>query len=398
MKKVRIITHYYNSINYGGCLQAYALCYFLSKFKFEPEQISFSGFGFSLGFEKSGIHNFFRKLKGKNFFDKIYEIGWRIIQKIQVPKTNKYKSAEEKLGWKDKRQQAFYHFNQELIPHTQTVYTEETIASCVDDYDAFITGSDQVWNYTWYSPAYFLDFVPSTKTKLSYAASLGLDTLTEKQREAMRNSLKDYKAVSVREEKAVDLIKDLSPVQPVCVLDPTLLLERADWENIAKEYPITEKYVFCYFLGSNKKERKLAKQYAKKHGLKLLTIPHASGVVHLEDKGFGDYRLYDVSPEQFLWLVKNAECIFTDSFHAVVFSNIFEKQYFVFNRKSNGEMSGRITNITKLFNTENRFCTGKERENFSYIQSLPKIDYSIPNERLKQEKEYSIQFLLNNLK
>ncbi len=397
MKKIGIITHYYKSLNFGGNLQAYALCKCLDKNGFKVEQISFPISCKAYGFEKQ---SYFEKLKKFSFSKRIDLIFNSINYRIKNYRLDRYKKKNKNKLKKemDDRYLSFFNFQNFLIPHTKIVFNENSIVNTVNEYDAFITGSDQVWNYTWYSPAYFLDFVPSTKIKISYAASLGLDTLTEKQREIMRNSLKDFTAVSVREEKAVDLIKDLSPVQPVCVLDPTLLLEREDWENIAKEYPIQEKYLFCYFLGDNKKSRNLAKQYAKKTHLKIVTIANVSTIAFLEDKSFGDILLKNVSPEQFLWLVKNAECIFTDSFHAVVFSSIFEKQYFVFNRESNGEMSGRITNITKLFNTESRFCAGKERENFLYIQGLPVIDYSFPNERLKQEKEYSIQFLLNNLK
>ena len=143
---------------------------------------------------------------------------------------------------------------------------------------------------------------------------------------------------------------------------------------------IEEKYVFCYFLGENNKERKIAREFAKLHNLRLVTIPHAGGIIQSIDRNFGDKRLYDASPEHFLSLIKYAEFIFTDSFHAVLFSNIYQKQYFVFNRSSKGEMSSRIVDITKLFHQEDRFCAGKEKEKLEYITLLPNIDYTQENE------------------
>ena len=154
-------------------------------------------------------------------------------------------------------------------------------------------------------------------------------------------------------------------------------------------------YVFCYFLGKNKKERRIATEYAKKHNLKLVTIGYASKVM-VEDKNFGNVRLYDTTPGQFIELIKNAKYVFTDSFHAVVFSKIFEKQYFVFNRDERGSMSSRIRTITSLFETEERFCYG-ERENLGYVESLTDIDYAKPLLKFEEKKKESIDFLLGAL-
>ena len=217
------------------------------------------------------------------------------------------------------------------------------------------------------------------------------------QKKIFKNSLSDFKAVSVREKSAEDLIKDLSPVPVQTVLDPTLLLQKEDWDEICSERIVNEDYVFCYFLGENKRSRRLAAEFAKKNGLKLVTIPHAGGWIKLADRKFGDEKLFDATPNDFLSLIKHAKYVFTDSFHAVVFSYIYQKQYFIFNRDKARSMSSRITDITELFNTQERFCFNKTRESMQYIETLEPIDYTKPNPTFEELRQRSMDFLKDNL-
>lgn len=383
--KIGIITIYFKSTNYGGNLQAYALCEALLKQGCDAEQIAFlrknANKSILKRFFSDGLINFFRKS-----IRHAKETVLAPFSHIEAKKLNLY----------SRREKAFSHFNVAVIPHSERCYTDVTIAECVTDYDCFITGSDQVWNFAWYSPAHFLDFVPSDKIKMSYAASIARDDLSEEQKEIFRKSLADYKAVSVREKSAEKLLEGLSPVGVQTVLDPTLLLAKEDWDKVCADRVIEDAYIFCYFLGDNRKERQIAKKFAEAKGLKLVALPHTAGI-KLKDRKFGDERLYDVSPEQFLSLIKHAAYVLTDSFHAVVFSNIYEKQYFVFNRSKRGEMSSRIVDVTGLFGQQDRFCAGKEREKLSYIASLADIDYTKEKPIFEQRKAESIEFLKKNL-
>lgn len=385
MKKIGIITHYYKNKNYGGVLQAYALCKVLQKQNYQAEQICYQ-------------HAFARQSRLKSLFSQgiagFFKQSFRYAKRLIVKPFEKLE--EKKHDIYNRREQAFLYFSDREIAHSEKVYTKATISKSVDDYDAFITGSDQVWNVDGYDASYFLDFVPCDKLKISYAASVAKESLTQAEQEIFKKNLRDYKAVSVREENAVGLLKDLSPVTPQWALDPTLLLSRSDWDEVCEERLIDEKYIFCYFLGDNKKERQLAKETAKRQGVKLVTLPYVSGI-KLMDRNFGDERKFDVTPQQFLSLIKHAESVFTDSFHAVVFSNVYQKNYFVFNRNKKGTMRSRIVDATKLFGQEERYCSGKERENIDYIQSLPSIDYTKDNLELERCKRSSLQFLKDNL-
>lgn len=380
MKKIGIITHYYKTTNFGGALQAYALCHRIRKNGLCVEQVAYEFAkvkqpeNFLARIKRHGIRGFLGKLKSKTY---------NKINKKKARKINEIKHA------------SFDHFLNETIPHSSKTYKNNNIQSSIDDYDCFVTGSDQVWNG--YNHTYFLDFVPSSKKKISYAASIGRDYITDEQKGIFKNSLKDYDAVSVREPSSIKLIEDLSPVPVVSTLDPTLLLEKEDWDKVSSKRLIEEEYIFCYFLGDYKKTRKLVNEFAKKHGLKIACIPYTAGIV-LSDRKFGDYRLIDASPEDFISLVKHAKYVFTDSFHAVVFSHIYGKEFFVFNRDKRALMSGRIKDITSLFACQERYCDTNDKMTLEYIEGLPMLDYSKETEEFVNKKRESIEFLENNLK
>lgn len=375
MKKIGILTHYYKSINYGGNLQAFALFNKISSLGYDCEQISF---------EKKNINP---KKSIKRIAKKI----------IKIPLTLYRTIISKKYSLPKVKKQAFENFNRNIIEHSEVVYNEGNIKDCVDNYDSFVTGSDQVWNFTWYNPEYFLDFVPSDKKKISYAASIGSDYLTEEQKRTFKNSLKDYYAVSVREPSSIKLIEDLSPVPVVSTLDPTLLLEREDWDKVSSKRLIDEEYIFCYFLGNYKKTRELVNKFAKKHNLKIAFIPYTTGIF-LSDRKFADYRFIDASPEDFISLIKHAKYVFTDSFHAVVFSHIYGKEFFVFNRDKRALMNGRIKDITSLFACQERYCDTNEKMALSYIEGLSPLDYTRETDEFLTKKRESIEFLENNLK
>ena len=383
MKKVGIITHYYQSQNFGGNLQAYALATYLCQNGYSAEQISFQG-----NFDTPGG-------KRKRNLKFVVQLPFRAARSVVL---RCRKAVEEKVHHVARRRKmAFSHFNLQTIPHSEKVYTSDTIFECAKEYDAFITGSDQVWNLKWYNPEYFLHFVPAEKQKIAYAASVTAESLTDEQKRIFEAHLRDFDAVSVRERGAVTMLAPLSPVPVAHALDPTLLLSREDWDGICSERLVKEEYLFCYFLGENKNERRLARAFAHKHHLKLVTIPHSGGWIKASDIGYGDIQCFDASPKDFLSLIKHANYVFTDSFHAVVFSQIYQKQYFVFNRRKDGEMSSRIRDVTALFDTEDHFCYDDTRANMKYIASVQEIDYGRENLVLENMLRTSSAFLKDSL-
>lgn len=297
----------------------------------------------------------------------------------------------------DERTKAFAHFRDVFIPHNKNVYADDTIKECLDDYDCFITGSDQVWNPAFYSSAYLLDFVPKDRVKMSYAASLSVFSLIDEQRARFRESLANYNAVSVREKDAVSLLQDLSPVPVEWVLDPTLLLEREQWEGVSSDRTVDEKYIFTYFLGEDLVHRQLAEEFAREHNLRIISMPYIWERYRKCDRKFGDLRLFDVTPQDFLAFVKNADYIFTDSFHAVVFSILFQKQFFAFQRTDFEGMGSRLYSLTQLFDVQSHYCDTKEKQNLKYMDNQETIRYQDSHAKFSLMKKKSILFLKKNL-
>ncbi len=387
--KIGIMTFYYNSLNCGGNLQAYALAKFLHRNGYEAEQISYDYLSTP---NDLNIHQpeICTKIEKKQL--QISSVG---IQKIL--RFLKKKAYTKKFNMVVcERKKAFKHFNEDLIPHGNIVYNNQNIKNSNDFYDVFITGSDQVWNLKYTKSAYFLDFVKKGKTKISYAASMALDELSENQQMFVGDKIKDYCAISVREQKSVDLLSAILDSDIHLVVDPTLLLSADEWDEVCSERVYSGEYVFAYFLGTNKEARKIAQQFAKRKHLKLIFAPFANGQMNVWDIGYGDVQIKCFSPETFLSLIKNANYVFTDSFHATVFSFTYEKQYFVFSRNAENEMSARIEHLVGLFEQDNRFYYG-DKLSLDYVLSQNPLDYSKRPMGLITKVKESSDFLLKSL-
>ena len=132
--------------------------------------------------------------------------------------------------------------------------------------------------------------------------------------------------------------------------------------------------------------------------MKLVTIPYLVLNNRVADKGFGDIQVSNISPDQLLSLIKHADYVFTDSFHATVFSGLFQKQYFVFGRSGFPAMGSRIDSLTKIYASEERFCNTAERASIEYISTLEDIDYTRELPMFEAMKQQSEEFLLSCMK
>lgn len=370
--KIGILTHYYKSVNYGGNLQAYALCKVLEDMGHQPQQLQID--------MTQGYRNL---LSPKSPWKRQLKNLLKLPAQLLLPAYRKKRQAQK--ATRQRLEAAFSRFNRQLIPHSEKVYTLKSIGSSLPHYDAFITGSDQVWNPIWYFPPFFLDFVPSGTPKLAYSASIGQSDLPEAVQACYRAHLRDFIGVSVREQDGVALLEDVAPGAVEWVLDPTMLLSREQWLEVAEPSTIEKPYVFCYFLGNDQVSRRLAADYARTHGLTLVTIPNATGLQNSNDVAFGDIRLPDPSPEAFLGLIAKADYVFTDSFHATVFSLIFRRQFITFPRQGHG--SSRITSLLQLFDARERFW---ERDT---MPELPPLSYDASPSAFTQARADSRAYL-----
>ena len=350
-KRVAIITHFHGSTNYGGVLQAYALRKVIADMGYEAEQLRY--------LTSSEIKPEPLPTKAKNLFTTSIKnavsekhLGAFIIRAGKFGITFIPRKIFNKLvvsKHRASRAESFVRFNERYVPSSK-VYTRSTIAESADDYDIFITGSDQVWNPIWFHAPYYLDFVPEEIPKIAYAASTAVSHLMQEQYDKMQPLISRFQHISVREENAVSLLQGMTDKKIEWVLDPTLLLSAEEWNEVAAENPVKEPYVFAYILGNRKDNQKCATDFAKKKGLKLVTFPFtASG--NPRQVFFGNIHSYG-GPDVWLSLIRDAEYVITDSFHAVVFSIVYQKRFAVLRRSGDGEkgsMNSRMYSLCKMF-------------------------------------------------
>lgn len=235
----------------------------------------------------------------------------------------------------------------------------------------FVVGSDQVWNPYYQGNSYqFLTFAPKEK-RFSFAASIGTDQIPEEKKLYYKKCLSEMNYISVRENKAAEIVKDLTGRDVDVVLDPTLLLPKEQWIEIVSKpnIEIDENYICTYFLGEIPEA---VYSFAKKKNLKIYKLNS------IEQK-----ELYDINPAEFLYMIKNADYVLTDSFHAVVFSIIFNKDFYVFERKQAGvpNMFSRIETITQRFDLQSRIQSREVINEEKTITNWLEIERDLQNER-----------------
>ncbi len=384
MGKVGILTMFYKTRNYGGCLQAYALTKYLTDRGVNAEQINYKHS------KTKGNYKRLLFLSPSIIYEKVTR---RISQAIMSLSASNKADLHSILEIRGK---AFDDFCKKYVPSSHKVYDTTTINECVDSYDTIIVGSDQVWNEVTESSPYLLKFVIEGKKRISYAASIAQDRLSSYSKKVFKDALSSFDAISVREQEAQMLLQPLTDKKIHWVVDPTLLLTQHEWEEIVSDINIKEKYLFCYFLSYDERLRTVAKDYAKRRNVKIVTLPYLQKRANKADENFGDYILSDVSPADYLALVKNSDAVMTDSFHTTVFSYIFKRKFYVFSRKE-GRTNSRIYSFLNLAGATDCFCDTDSKYSLSYIESLNDIDYAKQSTFLDTIKKESVDFIEENI-
>lgn len=248
-------------------------------------------------------------------------------------------------------------------------------------YDAVMVGSDQLWapgGIT--SNFYNLMFADDNTTKISYAASFGVSQIEEKMHPIYKKFLDRMDYISVRENTGKSLVEELSSKSAEVVVDPVILLDADEWlQEIPNERKYDEPYIFAYFLGKSAEYRNAVTEFAKKKGLKIVTSHHMDSYNKV-DENFGDYAPFDVGPAEFVNLIRNAEYVFTDSFHGSVFSMLYQKPFLVFTRYAENSISSknsRIDSFCENYGLSDRRYSGNidavDNET-DYVAVLKKVD------------------------
>lgn len=332
MKKIGILT-FQRTSNYGAIMQCYAL--------------------------NRKINDLGARAETLDYHCKALEKKEKI--KITKPKT------VLKLMYQMYKQKRCNRFIKKEVRMSKE-YFPETIDKA--DYDAFIVGSDQVWNpkCTNDDKNYYLCF-NNNASKYSYAASIGLEeekamTILEKN----KKYLSEFSKISLREYLNIDNEKVRYDI------DPVFLLNKDQWKNICSKKLLRDKYVFVYTIGDPIKIDEFTKELAKKENLKIIS----------NKKSFE--FICNCSPYDFLSWIYNAEYIITNSFHGTAFSIIFNKKFYAECEGKNG-VNTRILNLLKLLNKEE--CILKEDcfnvdNNYKETNELVERNVQLSNEYLKE--------------
>lgn len=262
-------------------------------------------------------------------------------------------------------------------------YRYSTINKQKLDYDILIAEDDVIWAPTFLcrkelvDKTFFLAHPNMNCKKIAYAPSMAQCNFKPEEYKIIRSYLEDFDHIAVREKYEQKFIKDKLKLDVDQCLDAVFLLDKEEYIPIISNKFMSKKFVFVYLPADNNlKLREAARKYAADHDLEVIEITNQ---ICSSKNVYGDAGV-----EDFLSAIYYSECIFTNSFHAICFSVIFEKQFYVFTR----ENSGKLKDICDLLSLNNRFC---------FDESIVKepIDYNIINKIVNEKKEYSKSWLLN---
>lgn len=336
MKKIAIMTwiHY---PNYGSILQAFALKTFLT----------------NLGYDVSFVN---------------YQPKKQFSIDLNTKKYNSKKMKEfikNRITTKNldliSRQNVFNKFINENLKITQKCETDSQLYKLNEEFDYFICGSDQIWSPLVFDKKYFLSFVDSTDKMIAYAPSMGGSNINDTNiYEEMRVLISRFTHISIREQQGKEIIKDMIKKDVPVVCDPTMLLNKEQWSNYATKRVNNKKYIVAYFLGDSKFYWKYLDELRSKE-YEIIIIPTKH--YHYNKK----YKtIENLSPNEFLGLIKNAEAVCTDSYHGTIFAQIFEVPFLTLQRFKNNDYNEQNSRIITLLNDTDNInrlveCYDKEK-------------------------------------
>lgn len=377
----------YDYPDYGGMLQAYASFRKLKDLGYDPEAINITSIS-------KDIRN--RKIKyfAKNILD-----GSIVKEKSQIVLKKIKRRFNKELNTNlNKRYEAFDKFQKEHFKVSREYKNWGELTKGCSEYSSVLVGSDQLWLPSNIAGDYYtLSFVPDKINKISYATSFGVSNIAKRQREVVSKFLGRINYLSAREETGQKIIKDLTGREAQLVCDPALLLTAEEWdEDTTPGRLIKENYIFCYFMGNNLWQREFVEELKRKTGYKIVALLHLDQYIKADEE-YVDYAPFDISPTDFINLVKNSEMVCTDSFHGTVFSLIYSKQFFTFMRfsdKATLSTNSRITTLLKCIGVEDRLVCQK-----TDLESLlnSKMDIDEIQSRISKFRSASLHYLKNAL-
>lgn len=364
--KTGIIT-FHRAINYGAILQTYALQRYLNEHGYDAEVIDY---------RCEYMERFYKTMSIKN----------KSVKQVIRGLLN--------FGYAYNKKKAFYNFLYQNVKISSTVYNDRNIGDANKVYDKFITGSDQVFNYACsrFDKNYFLEFVQKPEKKLSYAASFGMKKIPDKYEEEYKRLLSSFYELSIRETDGQHIVKTLLGRETELTTDPVFLLEKKDWEKLARK-PKIEHYILIYKLNTSNLIFDFARKLSKITGLKIVALNFDI----VDQIKTPDIRgIASASVEEFLGYFKYADYIVTNSFHGTAFSIIFQRPFYVEALQKDFKPNDRVESL--LNSTELNICKIKTLNDceINIKRNFNLADSKMKEQRMKADKY--IERILNESK
>ena len=344
--KIGILT-FHCAHNYGAVLQTYGLQEFLKSCGHEVEIIDYRPRYLTRGYEAFPLP----ALGGASILRKFFRLG---LWTLRLPRS----LAAVKM--RSRRRDGFEKFISEKLQLSRERFSERGNVPAAR-FDAIVFGSDQIWSpaHTQGGDAIFLgDFeTPPTTRKIAYAASAGAGSATLGENPVFANALKNFDAISVREENLAESLRAKTPAKIETVLDPTLLAPRAVWETLATESPARakmrgKKYVLVYQVSYDAAADEIARELAEQIGAEVVSIWAGYGRA-------GAGVLTAETPAEFVGWFRDAACVVSTSFHGTAFGLIFEKPLYYVGNGNAGE--NRPRQILSALGLEERYVSAGEK-------------------------------------
>lgn len=356
--KIGMIT-YHNALNYGAVFQCHALYDYLCDMQ-NVDSVEVINYENKIVEDKDNIVKLLMRTRSISRKAKLF---------ISIPQLLKKK----------------YGFNSyKKSMNISKRYCSDSIYGIRNEYDAFIIGSDQLWNFKMngYDTTYYLPFLERKNKIVSYGTSIGASDIPERIIQEFTESLEQFSAISVREEIAKEIINGLLPNKPVSVvLDPVFLMGRKYWMKYGKAKK-RDQIVYYFFNSENINQ---AQNILNDIGANDYRIKKICGGISLKDYLSPQIGVcMSASPEQLLRIISSSKLALTDSFHCTAMSIIYHTPFVVF-LSGNPGSDARIVQLLHVCGLESRIYFEKFK--------LNEIDWDDVDKRIEECSIYSRDYL-----
>ena len=369
MKTFGIVSYnkYANFTNYGSALQSWALNTVINKI------------GESMGWRAMFVDycpDILAKLDPLNPFKNMWD------QDVEARKRIEFSMPAIRENY-----EKFMKFYDKCFLHTKEKYTSQNFNTICEreNIDGFVCGSDTIFCYKefGFDDGYFANYnVMREGYSVAYAASFGDTDFDKIDKEVLKTKLCNFRYLALRENQFVDFARKATGVEVEQVIDPTLLLTANDYDTIVAPRQIDEPYLLLYSRRFNPIMAAYADRLSKKLGVKVVDISLCSSNPN------GHIMRYDAGVEEFLSLVKHAECIVTNSYHGILFSIIYKRPFYLFSREQCDTKNAQVLQMLDL--RECSMVTGEELLNNA-------IDYDRVHKIITLRRKQSLSVLIDEL-